>query len=99
MTTKEYIIDYYDLDDEEYTELEELGLVPDKSDPKAIAKAEELFARELKENPFDTYTDEELQFIGRMDVERLIRKHQGLGEEYMDMQIAQKLKLYIKKKM
>ena len=85
MTTKEYIIDYYDLDDEEYNELEELGLVPDKCDQKAIDKAEELFARELKENPFYTYTYYELQFIGRMDVERLQKKSPALAADYMAM--------------
>ena len=82
---KERIIDQYDLEEEEYKELEDLGLVPYRGGEAQKAKAEELFARELKKDMdvFNTYTYEELEFLGRMDLSRLQRKSQALAEYYM----------------
>ena len=83
MTTKEFIMDNYDLEEEDYKELEDLGLVPDRESEIQKKKVEELFARELKEKVFETYSDEELIFLGRMDLTRLQQKSQSLAEMYM----------------
>jgi hypothetical protein len=75
---KKGTIDYYHIDEEEYKELEELGLFPDHSSEKQKEKARQLLAR-----PGEDYTDEELTFLGRMDLSGLSDKSQGLAWWYM----------------
>jgi len=64
----------YFLSESKYDRLEKQGLIPHAIDPKAQKKMEELLARELKENEEDTYTDDELFFLGAMDLDRLDKK-------------------------
>jgi len=69
-------IEYYDLE-EEGSEMEELGLIPDHSE-EAKKKVDELLARER-----DDYSYEELLFLGHVDLMRLKRKSEVAAEEYM----------------
>jgi hypothetical protein len=84
MTAKERIMNNYPLmEEEDYQELEKLGFVPDKLSKMQQKKAEDLFSRELKEDVFETYTDDELIFLGRMDLSRLGNKSRSLAYLYM----------------
>jgi len=71
---KERIMAEYFLSENRYNELDKQGLIPDAVDSKAQKKMEELLARELKEDEADTYTDDEIFFLGSMDLERLNEK-------------------------
>jgi len=83
MLTKERAYLMYRIWEDEYDEFKAEGLLPDRGDPEAIKKMEELLARELKEDDFDTYTEKELRFLYSMDIMRLNEKSEGLVDYCM----------------
>ena len=64
----------------EYEMLEEENLVPIRDDEKAIAKMNELLARDLDK---ERYSYPELLFLGKMSITKLGQKSKALQEEYM----------------
>jgi len=84
MMTKEQIINFYSLYAEEYDEMEKEGLLPDPTDPKQVVMMEELLARELKEDKYDTYTENELKFLYDMNIKRLNEKSSELVDYCME---------------
>jgi len=83
MLTKEQAYLLYKIWEDEYDKFKAEGLLPDRGDPEAIKKMEELLARELKEDDFDTYTENELRFLYSMDIMRLNEKSSGLVDYCM----------------
>jgi hypothetical protein len=72
------VMEYYDLEEEEFKELEESGLVPDKSE-----KCMEKFAALLKKS--SPFSEEEILFLGRVDLKTFQNLFPAEAEEYMDM--------------
>lgn len=78
MINKESLMDYLDIDEEEYQELKGKGLLPDKSE-----KANEKFDELMKQGPpFDT---DELMFLGKMDLGKFSEKYPTEACFYMDL--------------
>ncbi len=78
MIDKESLKDYLDMDEEEYQEFNRKGLLPDKSE-KAYQKFEALMK---KGPPFDYY---QLLFLGKMDLQRLMKEYPTEAYFYMDL--------------
>ena len=78
MISKNAIMEYLDIDEEEYRELKGKGLLPDKSE-KANKKFDELMEQGP---PFDT---DELMFLGKMDLMRFSDKYPAEACFYMDL--------------
>lgn len=76
--SREGVKEYFDLTEEEYKELEGEGLIPDHSE-----KSEEKFGELIKNGP--PFTDEEVWFLGAMNVVKLQEEYPEIAEEYMDM--------------
>ena len=78
MISKKGIMEYLDIDEEEYQELKGKGLLPDKSE-KANMKFDELMEQGP---PFDT---DELMFLGKMDLGKFSKKYPVEACFYMDL--------------
>ena len=78
MLSKKGIMEYLDIDEEEYQELNGKGLLPDKSE-KATKKFDELMEQGP---PFDT---NELLFLGKMDLGKFSDKYPVEAQFYMDL--------------
>ena len=66
------------MEEDEYDELKEQGLVPDRSEV-AVKKFNELMERGPE------FTSDELYFLGRMDLKALGDKYEVAAYEYMDL--------------
>jgi hypothetical protein len=78
MINKESLMDDLDIDEEEYQELKSRRLLPDKSD-KAYTRFEEL----LEQGP--PYDTDELMFLGKMNLVKLMEKYPVEAHFYMDL--------------
>ena len=94
MTREEYEDKYWSLTDEKWDELVKEGLVPDKAPGECVylgydrtkaswKKLEELMKRSPKEDG-SAFSDDEIIFLGNMDLVALSEKFRYEAEIYME---------------
>ena len=94
MTREEYEDKYWSLTDEEWDKLVKEGLVPDKSPGESVysgydktkaswKKFEELMKRSPKEDG-SAFSDDEIIFLGNMDLVAFSEKFRYEAEVYME---------------
>ena len=81
---KDKVVNVFMVTEDDWQRLDLKGLFPDKSNPEAVKKQEELLARELVEGECDTYDADELLFLGVMSLDKLSKKSRALAYMYMD---------------
>ena len=81
------VIGVFGVSEEDWQRLNEKGLFPNRNDPKAVKKQQELLARRLSDNESvsQTYDNDELLFLGVMDLNELSKKSRLNAEIYMSI--------------
>ena len=80
----EYQERFWDVSDEEWKELKDRGLVPDRNSEKCWAKFDELMQTPVKEKGM-TFDDDTILFMGKMDLVGFGKKFPGEADWYMIM--------------